>query len=138
MKKWNHCKNGLDTLYNHIVNDIKIRSKCECYEHGKKSTKFFLNLEKKCGIQNRAWELNVKEKELNDPKEISNNIKVFYETLLKQNCAKTDVEKFLTSLDIKTLKKNNSQVYVKMKYGKLIYLILWKVWKTVKHLVMMD
>ena len=63
------------------------------YDHRKKSTKLFLNLEKKCGIQNRAWELNVKEKELNDPKEISNNIEVFYETLLKQNSSKTDVEK---------------------------------------------
>ena len=45
-------------------------------------------------------------KERNDwPKEISNNIKVFYETLFKQNSSKTNVGKqeFLDSLDTKTL-----------------------------------
>ena len=34
-------------MYDHIVDGIRIRNKCECYEHGEKSTKFFLNLKKK-------------------------------------------------------------------------------------------
>ena len=60
------------------------------------------------------------------PKEILNNIKVFYETLIKQNSAKTNVEKqeFLNSLDTKTLTNQiNNQTYAKMKYEKLIYSI---------------
>ena len=35
----------------------------------------------KCGVQNQFYLLIVKEKEIIDPKEISNNIKVFYEIL---------------------------------------------------------
>ena len=46
-KLYNHYKNELETIYDHIADGIKIRSKCEWYEHGEKSTKFFLNLEKK-------------------------------------------------------------------------------------------
>ena len=34
-------------MYDHIAEGIRIRSKCEWYEHGEKSTKFFLNLQKK-------------------------------------------------------------------------------------------
>ena len=92
---------------------------------------FFLNLEKKHGIHNQVWKLIVKKKEITDPKEESNSIKVFYEKLFKQNYSKINVEKweFLNSQDTKTL-TNNNQTYAKMKYKKLIYLTLWKVWKT--------
>ena len=45
-KLYNYCKNDLETIYDCIADGIKIRSKCEWYEHGEKSTKFFLNLEK--------------------------------------------------------------------------------------------
>ena len=50
-----------------------------------------------------VWAL--KEKEIADPKEISNNIKPFDETFFKQNSSKTNVEKqeFLNSLGTKTL-----------------------------------
>ena len=83
---------------------MKIRSKCEWYEDGEKSLKFFLNLEKRCGAQNRVRKLIVKEKEITDPKE-SNNLKVFYETLFKQNSSNASVGKqeFLNSLNTKTL-----------------------------------
>ena len=46
-KLYTHYKNELETIYDHIPDGIRIRSKCEWYEHGEKSTKFFLNLEKK-------------------------------------------------------------------------------------------
>ena len=48
---------------------------------------------------------SVKEKEITDHKEISNNIKTLYETLVKRNVSKTNVEKqqFLNSLNTKTL-----------------------------------
>ena len=104
-KLYNHYKKDLETIYDYIVDGIKIGSKCEWYEHGEKSRKVFLNLEKKLGVQNRVRKLIVKEKEITDPKEILNNIKAFYETLFKQNSSKANVEKqeFLNSLDTKTL-----------------------------------
>ena len=46
-KLYNHYKNELETIYDHMANGIKIWNKCEWYEHGEKSIKFFLNLEKK-------------------------------------------------------------------------------------------
>ena len=70
-----------------------------------KSTKFFLNLEKKRGVQNRIRKLIVEDKEITDHKEISKNIKTFYETLFKRNFSKSNVKKhrFLNSLSTKTL-----------------------------------
>ena len=60
---------------------------------------------KKRGVQNRIWKLIVEEKEINDHKEISKNIKAFYETLFKQNFSKINVEKqrFFNFLSTKTL-----------------------------------
>ena len=74
--------------------------------------KVFLNLKKKHGVQNRVRKLIVKEKEITDPKAISNPIKVFYETLFKQNSSKTNVKKqeFLNSLDTKILTNQQSDL----------------------------
>ena len=89
---YNHCKNDWESIYDYNTDDIKVKSKCEWYEHGENSTKLFLNLEKKRDIRDRVQKLIVKEKETTDPKEISKNIKVFYETLFKQNFWKTYVK----------------------------------------------
>ena len=40
------CRNKLDKIYKQKINGIRIRSKCDWYEHGEKSSKFFPNLEK--------------------------------------------------------------------------------------------
>ena len=40
------CKERLDNLYQEQINGIRIRSRCDWYEYGEKSSKFFLNLEK--------------------------------------------------------------------------------------------
>ena len=39
------CKERLDNLYQEQINGIRIRSRCDWYEYGEKSSKFFLNLE---------------------------------------------------------------------------------------------
>ena len=44
---YNHCKNELVTIYGHIADGIRIRSKYEWYEHGEKSTKFLKKILKK-------------------------------------------------------------------------------------------
>ena len=51
--QYNSIKNELEAIYDHISEGIRIRSKCDWYEYGKKSTKFFLNLEKQQGAQNK-------------------------------------------------------------------------------------
>ena len=47
----------LDSIYDHIAQGIRIRSKCDWYENGEKSTEFFSNLEKKRENQNQICNL---------------------------------------------------------------------------------
>ena len=42
-----NVKNDLELIYEKIDKGIETRSKCQWYEKGEKSTKFFLNLENK-------------------------------------------------------------------------------------------
>ena len=58
--------NELDEIYDHIAEGIRIRSKCDWYEHGEKSTKFFLNLEKQRGSQNAIKILFIDDKEITE------------------------------------------------------------------------
>ena len=51
-------------LYDHIAEGVRLRRKCDWYEQDEKSTKFFLNLEKQQGNQNRIRKLIVNEKEI--------------------------------------------------------------------------
>ena len=44
--KYNCIKNELEAIYDHIAEGIRIRSKCDWYEHGEKSTKFFFEFRK--------------------------------------------------------------------------------------------
>ena len=47
IQSYNIYKKELNSIYDHITEGIRIRSKCDWYEHGEQSTKFCLNLEKK-------------------------------------------------------------------------------------------
>ena len=59
LRKYESLKNDLELIYDHIDEGIRLRSKCDWYEQGEKSTKFFLNLEKQRGNQNRIRKLIV-------------------------------------------------------------------------------
>ena len=50
------------SIYDQIAEVIRIRSKYDWYEHGEKSTKYFLNLEKNRGNQNQIRKLIIDEK----------------------------------------------------------------------------
>ena len=50
------------SIYDQIAEGIRIRSKYDWYEHGEKSTKYFLNLEKNRGNQNQIRKLVIDEK----------------------------------------------------------------------------
>ena len=58
--------NKLQNIYTKEVNGIRIRSKCNWYEDGQKSTKLLLNLEKYRATQGCLRTVTVNKKELND------------------------------------------------------------------------
>ena len=47
---YNLCKLELKNIYDKKAEGVKIRSKCEWYQHGEKPTKFFLNLQNQKAI----------------------------------------------------------------------------------------
>ena len=80
------AKKELEDLNKEQVMASIFRSKCEWAEHGEKSSKFFLNLEKH-NYENKhitAIEVN-KDTILTDEKEVLDEIKNFYETLYSSN-----------------------------------------------------
>ena len=110
IQSYNIYKKELDSIYDHIAEGIRIRSKCDWYEHGEKSTKFFLNLEKKRGNQNQIRKLIIDEKEIDGDVEIFKKFGSFYETLFKSQSFKnvSEIEKFLCGITTPSL--NNHQI----------------------------
>ena len=82
IQSYNIYKKEINSVYDHIAEVIRIRSKCDWYEHGEKSTKFYLNLEKKRGNQNQICKLIIDEKEIDGGVEILKKIGSFYEKCL--------------------------------------------------------
>ena len=66
------------------ANGVKIRSKCEWYEFGEKSSKFFLNLEKQHALISQVRTLLCGEKELTDKHKINQELKCFYKNLFTE------------------------------------------------------
>ena len=67
----------LDSTYDYIAEGIRIQSKFDWYEHGEKSTKFFLNLEKKRGNENQICKLIFDEKEIDGDEEMLKKYRKF-------------------------------------------------------------
>ena len=78
------CKQKLQNIYAKKVNGIRIRSKCNWYENGEKSTKFFLNLEKYRATEGYLRTVTVNKKELNDSQQINDTLYNFCQTLFKE------------------------------------------------------
>ena len=62
-EEYNDCKTQLEQIYKIKANGTKIRSKCEWYMHGEKSSKFFVNLEKSRAIQGQVLTVIYNDKE---------------------------------------------------------------------------
>ena len=106
--KYDSVKNELDGIYDHIAKGIRIRSKCDWYEHGKKSTTFFLDLEKQRGSQNTIKKLVIDDKEISEKTHILEHIRELYKTLFKTRGQKTKIEteNFVSDVDIPKLSEN--------------------------------
>ena len=68
------CKTKLDKIYDKKVEGLRIRSKCEWYKKGEKSTKFLLNLEKRHGIQHKVESLVVNDEVVKEHTDIGKNL----------------------------------------------------------------
>ena len=108
LSKYDSVKNELDEIYDHIAEGIRIRSKCDWYEHGEKSPNFFLNLEKQRGSQNTIKKLVIDDKEITEQTYILEHIREFYETLFKTGEQKSNIEmvNFFSDVDIPKLSEN--------------------------------
>ena len=88
-----------------MSNGIKIRSKCDCYEFGEKSNKFFLNLEANRTTQNVARKVISNEQEIRDTCKLNNHILQFYQNLFKQmqSASENRFNSLLNDLNIPSL-----------------------------------
>ena len=106
LRKYERLKNDLELIYDHLAEGVRLRSKCDWYGQGEKSTKFFSNLDEQRGNQSRIRKLIVNEKEINNKTEILNRIKLFYETLFQnpsQKDSAADINNFLNTREIPKL-----------------------------------
>ena len=74
------CKQQLDAIYEEKAEGMEIRSKCNWYEHGEKSTKFFL-IWKNNAIQSQIHSV-INQVEITDQDKINKQIFSFNQSLL--------------------------------------------------------
>ena len=65
------------------MNGTIIRGRCKCYDYDKKLSKFSLNLEKNCAVQNQIRTISCSEKGLTDKKEINTEVFNIYKTFFE-------------------------------------------------------
>ena len=74
----------LGTIHQEKANGIRIRSKCNWYEQGEKSSKFFLNLEKSRAFQNQILNILIDNIEINNQKDINKELYLYYKNLFNE------------------------------------------------------
>ena len=89
MGSYHNIKDKIEEIYEKKAEGVRIRSKCLWYEEGEKLSKFFLNLEKRRGIQGQIRKLIVNNQEIKDQNKIQNKLLFFYETLFRNTSANT-------------------------------------------------
>ena len=82
--EYNICKENLNVIYDERANGIKIRSRCNWYELGEKSNKFFLNLEKYLASHNTIRKAIHDAHEITDHQKLNNHIFSFYKKLFEE------------------------------------------------------
>ena len=98
----------LQNIYTKKVNGKKIRSKCNWYENGEKSTKLFLNLGKYRATQGCLCTIIKNKKELNDSHQINDGLYNFFQTLFKEKLSilKECIQSFLDKVSLPKLNQN--------------------------------
>ena len=112
-KEYYYCKQELESIYTYITEGIIMRSKTDWYEHGEKSTKYFLNLEKRNKAKSHIRKIMTDDlRETSDPTIIMSNLKTFYGTLYKSRSHKTESEclSYLDSIDTPKLSEDEKNL----------------------------
>ena len=112
LDEYNKCKSDLETIYDYITAGIILRSKSDWYEHGEKSSKYFLNLEKRKKAKSHVRKLLTEtDEEISNPSEIMIHIKDFYSSLYKQRSSQTEAEclEYLSRINIPSLTQAESE-----------------------------
>ena len=73
------AKDELKSLHDNIVTGVKIRSKCDWYQYGEESTKYFLNLEKQKAVNGTVKNIIKNDIEITDQLKIQHQLRMFYE-----------------------------------------------------------
>ena len=105
------CRNKLDKIYEQKINGIRIRSICDWYEYGEKSSKFFLNLEKTRATQSTIRNITKDKKNLTCHKKINQELFDFYKGLFSENLnvSKNEIMQFLNLVSIPQLTEDQSK-----------------------------
>ena len=118
----NEAKNILESYYEEKTRGVIIRARARWHEHGERSTKYFLNLEKRNHVKKHIRKLLISGSITSDPFGILNEQKRFYHSLYKSNVTDEDREngnEFLNNLNIPRLSEENNLVREKYLLKKL-------------------
>ena len=106
IEQCNMAKNELESIYDCFTEDIILRPKASWYEHGEKSTQYFLNLEKRNKAKSHLRRIFISENvETTNPDQIVSSLKSFYSALYKRRSENSEAEclDFLGNLNIPKL-----------------------------------
>ena len=92
------AKDELENFYNNIATGVKTRSKCDWYQYGEKSTKFFLNLGKQKAVNGAVKRITKDHIKINDQLKIQRKLRMFYEQLFKKTICNSN-SKIVSFLD---------------------------------------
>jgi len=79
----NEIKEKLELFYEERVKGIIIRARARWYEHGERSSKYFLNLEKRNHVKKHKRKLTVNNSLTTDPCTILSEQKRFYKRFIQ-------------------------------------------------------
>ena len=112
MENYHDIKDKTKEIYEKKTEGARIRSKCLWYEEGEKLSKFFLNLEKRRGIQGQIRKPIVNNQEITHQNKIQNELLFFYETLFRNTSANTseDCQSFLNEVFVPKLNYEDARI----------------------------
>ena len=94
LEEYHTYKNELESVYNYITEGIILRSKVDWNQHGEKSSKYFLNLEKRNKARSHLRKIVIDDNlnETTVPGEILCDLRNFHSSLYKRQSNKTENE----------------------------------------------
>ncbi|KAL9983202.1 hypothetical protein ACROYT_G005340 [Oculina patagonica] len=106
----NEIKEKLELLYEEKTKGIIVRARARWHEHEERSTKYFLNLEKRNHVKKHIRKLLISGAITTDPYRILTEQKNFYHNLYKTSSTDTDsIKSFLDNLNIPQLSEDQKQ-----------------------------